>query len=267
MAARALKRRLSASDTSMDHGHARPPARAGTDGVDAVPQRGGDARGVHPQGAGRASIASASSAEVVIADNGSTDGSQDIAEREGARVVPVARAGIRRGAVRRRARPRRAATSSWATPTTATTSARLDAFVERLRDGADLVMGNRFLGGIEPRRHAVEEPLHRQPGAVRRSAGSSSSCPVGDFHCGLRGFSREAFAAHGAADHGHGIRVGDGDQGDAAAHADRRSADDARQGRTRSTAAPAAVARRLASPALHAALQPALAVPVSRACC
>ena len=64
-------------------------------------------------------------------------------------------------------------------------------FVEQLRDGADLVMGNRFKGGIEP---GAMPPLHRYLGNPvlsfigRLFFGSK----IGDFHCGLRGFRRDS---------------------------------------------------------------------------
>jgi hypothetical protein len=68
---------------------------------------------------------------------------------------------------------------------------RLDAFVEKLRGGADLVMGNRFRGGIAP---SAMPPLHRYLGnPVLSTIGRVFfRAPVGDFHCGLRGFSRQA---------------------------------------------------------------------------
>ena len=69
--------------------------------------------------------------------------------------------------------------------------ARLDGFVSRLRDGADLVMGNRFKGGIAK---GAMPPLHRYLGnPVLSTIGRVLyQTPVGDFHCGLRGFSRAA---------------------------------------------------------------------------
>jgi glycosyltransferase involved in cell wall biosynthesis len=130
------------------------------------------------------------SGEVVIADNGSTDGSQAMAEALGARVVrcPRQRATAPLWA---QGSPRRAgATSSWVTATTYDFS-RLDAFVAELRGGADLVMGNRFRGGIAP---SAMPPLHRYLGnPVLSTIGRVFfRAPVGDFHCGLRGFSRQA---------------------------------------------------------------------------
>jgi glycosyltransferase involved in cell wall biosynthesis len=87
--------------------------------------------------------------EVIVADNGSTDGSQAIATEEGARLVPVARRGYGaalRGGIE-------AARGTYVLMADADDSYALDdlgAFVQRLRAGADLVMGNRFAGGIEP---------------------------------------------------------------------------------------------------------------------
>ena len=65
-------------------------------------------------------------------------------------------------------------------------------FIEKLRDGCDLVIGNRFKGGIAP---GAMPPLHRYFGnPVLSGLGRLFfRCPAGDFHCGLRGFSREAF--------------------------------------------------------------------------
>ena len=69
--------------------------------------------------------------------------------------------------------------------------ANLDRFVEKLREGYDVVMGNRFRGGIA---EAAMPPLHRYLGnPVLSFVGRLFfRSPIGDFHCGLRGFSREA---------------------------------------------------------------------------
>ena len=139
----------------------------------------------------------------------------------------------------------------------------LEPFVEKLREGDDLVMGNRFQGGIRP---GAMPPLHRYLGnPVLSGIGRLFfRSPCGDFHCGMRGFRRDAVLAHGPADHGHGVRQGDGGEGDAARPAHDRGADHAVARRPQPPAAPAQLARRLAPPALPAALQPALAVPLSR---
>jgi glycosyltransferase involved in cell wall biosynthesis len=128
--------------------------------------------------------------EVVIADNGSTDGSQDLARGAGARVVPVEQKGYGRALMGGIASAR----GKFVFMGDADDSydfGHVGRFVERLRQGYDLVMGNRFQGGIQP----GAMPLHHRylgnpllSGIGRLFFGS----PCGDFHCGLRGFSREA---------------------------------------------------------------------------
>lgn len=128
--------------------------------------------------------------EVVIADNGSTDGSQDIARRLGARVVDIPEKGYGaalRGGIE-------AASGQFVIMGDADDSydfLNLGPFVESLRDGNDLVMGNRFAGGVEP---GAMPPLHRYLGNpvlsfIGRLLFRSKA---GDFHCGLRGFRRQA---------------------------------------------------------------------------
>jgi len=128
--------------------------------------------------------------EVLIADNGSTDGSQDIAKRFGARVVdvPVKGYGAALGAGIENAKGRLVIMGD---SDDSYDFSSLDPFVEQLRDGADLVMGNRFHGGIA--KNAMP-PLHRYLGNPVLSAVGRVfyRTPIGDFHCGLRGFSREA---------------------------------------------------------------------------
>ncbi len=130
------------------------------------------------------------SGEIVIADNGSTDGSQAMAEALGARVidVPVKGYGAALGAGIEAARGRYVIMGD---SDDSYDFSRLDAFVEKLREGADLVMGNRFKGGIAP---SAMPPLHRYLGnPVLSTIGRVFfRAPVGDFHCGLRGFSRQA---------------------------------------------------------------------------
>lgn len=127
--------------------------------------------------------------EVVIADNGSNDGSQQISEREGARVVPVPLRGY--GAAL--AAGIDAAKGRYVIMGDADDSydfANLDAFVASLREGNQLVMGNRFKGGIAPgampwHHKYIGNPVLSFLG--RLFFGSKAS----DFHCGLRGFDRE----------------------------------------------------------------------------
>ena len=130
------------------------------------------------------------SGEVIVADNGSSDGSQAIAEAEGARVVPVEAKGYGNalmGGIE-------AARGRYVIMGDADDSydfSALGPFIEKLRIGNDLVMGNRFRGGIEP---GAMPALHKYLGnPVLSGLGRLFfRCPVGDFHCGLRGFSREA---------------------------------------------------------------------------
>jgi glycosyltransferase involved in cell wall biosynthesis len=128
--------------------------------------------------------------EVLIADNGSSDGSQEIATNSGARVVPIPERGYGsalRGGIA-------AAKGQYIIMGDADDSydfTNLSPFLEKLRQGYDLVMGNRFQGGIKPGAMPV---LHKYLGNPvltwlgRLFFGS----PCGDFHCGLRGFSKQA---------------------------------------------------------------------------
>lgn len=129
--------------------------------------------------------------EVVIGDNGSTDGSQAIAEKLGARVVDVDVKGY--GAALQGGIA--AARGKFIIMGDADDSydfSNLAPFIEKLREGFDLVMGNRFKGGIQP---GAMPPLHRYLGnPVLTGIGRLFfNSPAGDFHCGLRGFSKAAF--------------------------------------------------------------------------
>jgi glycosyltransferase involved in cell wall biosynthesis len=129
--------------------------------------------------------------EVIIADNGSTDGSQEIAERMGARVVAVKTKGYGNALMGGIA----VARGKYVVMGDADNSydfGHIPRFVEQLRKGSDVVMGNRFRGGIE----AGAMPfLHKHLGnPVLSGVGKILfKSPVGDFHCGLRGFSKAAF--------------------------------------------------------------------------
>ncbi len=128
--------------------------------------------------------------EILIADNGSTDGSQAIAEDLGAVVVavPMRGYGAALGAGIAAARGRYIIMGD---SDDSYDFSKLDGFVARLRDGADLVMGNRFKGGIAP---GAMPALHRYLGnPVLSTVGRVLyRTPVGDFHCGMRGFSRSS---------------------------------------------------------------------------
>jgi glycosyltransferase involved in cell wall biosynthesis len=137
--------------------------------------------------------ASGISGEVVVADNGSTDGSQQLATDAGARVVPISEKGYGNALIGGIA----AARGKFVIMGDADDSydfTNLMPFVEELRKGADLVMGNRFAGGIEP---GAMPPLHRYLGnPVLSFIGRLFfRSHIGDFHCGLRGFSRDSVMA------------------------------------------------------------------------
>lgn len=130
--------------------------------------------------------------EIIIADNGSNDGSQALSITAGAKVISIPERGYGsalRGGIA-------AARGTYVIIGDADDSydfTRLEPFIQKLREGNELVMGNRFLGGIKP---GAMPPLHRYlgnpilTGFGRLFFGS----PCGDFHCGLRGFNRQAIA-------------------------------------------------------------------------
>ena len=133
------------------------------------------------------------SGEIIVADNGSSDGSQEIARRLGVRVVDVPERGYGSaldGGIS-------AACGRYVILGDADDSydfSDLGAFLERLRAGDALVMGNRFRGRILP---GAMPPLHRFLGNPVLSAIGRLffHSPVGDFHCGLRAVNRAAYDA------------------------------------------------------------------------
>jgi glycosyltransferase involved in cell wall biosynthesis len=128
--------------------------------------------------------------EIVIGDNGSTDGSQAIARRLGARVIDIPIRGYG-AALLGGIQAARGRYVIMGDSDDSYDFSRLGDFITKLREGYALVMGNRFRGGIAP---GAMPPLHRYlgnpvlTGIGRLFFGSDSK----DFHCGLRGFNREA---------------------------------------------------------------------------
>ena len=133
--------------------------------------------------------------EVIVADNGSTDGSVEIAVAEGARVAHVVEKGYGnalKGGIA-------AACGEFVLMADSDDSynfSHIPLFLEQLRAGSDLVMGNRFRGGIEPQAMPF---LHRYLGnPVLTGIGKLFfRSPCGDFHCGIRGFRKDSFLRMG----------------------------------------------------------------------
>lgn len=128
--------------------------------------------------------------EIIVADNGSTDGSLKIAEHLGVRLVSVEKKGYGNalmGGIM-------AARGKYVVMGDADDSydfTHIPRFLEKLRQGFDLVIGNRFTGGIAA---SAMPRLHRYFGnpALSWTGRLFFHCPTGDIYCGLRGFSRDA---------------------------------------------------------------------------
>jgi glycosyltransferase involved in cell wall biosynthesis len=131
------------------------------------------------------------SAEIIVADNGSSDGSQLLARELGARVVDVQRKGYGSALIG----GINAAQGRFVVMGDADASydfAAIAPLVAKLREGYDLVVGNRFLGGIEP---GAMPWSHRWLGnpVLTRISRIFFHAPVGDTHCGLRAFTKDAY--------------------------------------------------------------------------
>jgi hypothetical protein len=132
--------------------------------------------------------------EVVIGDNGSTDGSQEIATRLGARVVDVPERGygaaLLGGIAAARGRFVLMGDSDMSYD-----FGHAPRFVEKLREGHDLVMGNRFKGGIEPGAMPFLHKYLGNPVLTKLGQLFFEAREIGDFHCGLRAFQKSAIDA------------------------------------------------------------------------
>lgn len=132
------------------------------------------------------------SGEVVVADNGSSDGSQDIARAHGARVVDVPRRGYGAALIAGITAARGRVIVMGDSDDSYDWSA-IGPLVEGVRAGSDLVMGNRFRGGIAPGAMSFSHRYIGNP-ILSLIARLVFRVPIGDFHCGMRAFTPAAFA-------------------------------------------------------------------------
>jgi len=138
--------------------------------------------------------------EVVVADNGSSDRSVEIAQALGARVVAVETKGYG-AALLAGISAARGAVIVMADADDSYDWSALAAFVLKIWEGYDLVMGNRFAGGIMP---GAMPRLHRYVGnpVLSLVARVAFRAKIGDFHCGMRAFTRAAFGKMQLKTHG-----------------------------------------------------------------
>ena len=131
------------------------------------------------------------SGEVVVADNGSTDGSIQIAEERGARLIRVAERGYG-AALRAGIASARGPFIIMGDADDSYDFTDVPRFVEKLREGNDMVMGNRFSGGIKP---GAMPPLHKYFGNPGLTAilNTLFRARIGDGYCGMRGFTRSLY--------------------------------------------------------------------------
>ena len=190
--------------------------------------------------------------EVIVVDNASEDRSAELAREAGATVVYEPRRGYGSAYLAGLA----AARGTYVVMADADGTYPLDligAFVEKLRGGADMVIGSRFKGTIHPgampwpNRYIGNPILTGMLNTLFRTG-------VSDAHCGLRAVRRDALPTLQALGDGHGVRLGDGDQGREAPAAGRGDPDRLPPADRRLEAL--ARQRRLAPRALHARLQP-----------
>jgi glycosyltransferase involved in cell wall biosynthesis len=131
------------------------------------------------------------SGEVIVADNGSNDGSVEIAEQHGARVIHVAERGYG-AALRAGIAATRGPFIIMGDADDSYDFTEVPRFVEKLREGYDVVMGNRFRGGIKP---GAMPPLHKYFGnpGLTGLLNTLFHVGIGDSYCGMRGFTRALY--------------------------------------------------------------------------
>jgi len=129
--------------------------------------------------------------EVIVADNGSTDGSIEIAESRGARVVRVEQQGYG-AALLEGIRAARGRFIIMGDADESYDFSEIPHFLEKWREGYDVVMGNRFLGGIRPGAMPWHHRYIGNPG-LTALLNLFFRTGIGDSHCGMRGFSRAVF--------------------------------------------------------------------------
>jgi len=131
------------------------------------------------------------SGEVIVADNASTDGSQILASEQGARIIPVSLKGYG-AALQGGIAAARGRLVIMGDADDSYDFSNLQPFIERLRAGDELVMGNRFRGGIEP---GAMPRLHQYFGNPLMTGllNLFFRSPIGDAQCGLRGFRKDAY--------------------------------------------------------------------------
>ena len=129
--------------------------------------------------------------EVVVADNGSKDGSIEIAEKHGARVIPVAQRGYG-SALKTGIRAARGAFIIMGDADDSYDFSEVPRFVEEWRKGNEVVMGNRFAGEIKPGAMPWHHKYIGNPG-LTALLNLFFHSGIHDSHCGMRGFTREVF--------------------------------------------------------------------------
>jgi hypothetical protein len=129
--------------------------------------------------------------EVIVADNGSTDGSIEIAEARGARVVRVEQRGYG-AALREGIRAARGRFIIMGDADESYDFSEIPHFLAKWREGYDVVMGNRFLGGIRPRAMPWHHKYIGNPG-LTALLNLFFHVGIGDSYCGMRGFTRTLY--------------------------------------------------------------------------